>query len=357
MDRGRRDFLATMGLTMLALSVPSGIVRTNEVVLDSDFVVPVPLSEGATVAFTAPASPSNAWEIRNFVNYFLNHRCKVIVGETVTFRDKKFRYLSNDDKFRANEINKFFSDPSINAIVAARGGYGSIRILDLIDYDLIKQNPKIFLGFSDITVLLNAISFKSRLVTFHGPTGNFSLDGFTRKVLDYLLFKNNLRTDLPYVYKFSKENVLNEGKATGRLVGGNLSNFVSLLGTRFDFDSRGKILFFEEVSEHPYKIDRMLKQLELAGKFEDCAGVVLGYFGKLDSRRNFYPDYSFTLREIFYQTFKKYDFPVLINFPFGHTSKFFTFPIGGIASFDTKNLEFLLNLYGNNVNIEKSINK
>ncbi|ROL57102.1 LD-carboxypeptidase [Bacteroidetes/Chlorobi group bacterium MS-B_bin-24] len=357
MDLGRRNFFTTMGLAMFALSMPTKFVRAGESSVECDYIVPASLSEGATVAFTASASPSNAWEIHNFVNYLARHRCKVILGETITLRDKKFRYLSKDDKFRANEINKFFADPSIKAIVSARGGYGSIRILDLIDYEIIKQNPKIFIGFSDITVLLNAITEKTRLITFHGPTGNFSLDGFTRKILDYMLFGNKLQSNLPFVYKFSKENVLNEGKVSGRLVGGNLSNLVSLLGTPFDFDARGKILFFEEVSEHPYKIDRMLKQLELSGKFEQCAGVVLGYFGKLDARRNFFPDYSFTLREIFDQTFKKYDFPVLINFPFGHTNKFFTFPIGGLAKVDTKNLEFSVNLYDSSVEIEKMYNK
>ncbi len=124
-----------------------------------------------------------------------------------------------------------------------------------------------------------------------------------------------------------------------------MSNLVSLLGTEFEFDTNDSILFLEEISEPPYKIDRMLKQLELAGKFKNCNGVLLGYFGKLDSRRNFYPDYSLTLSEIFQMYFKKYDFPVIFNIPFGHSSKFLTFPIGAIAKISSKNLEFSVNLY------------
>ncbi len=342
----RRDFLGFCWVGTLLLAGGAEAFSSDTIFADNkNYSFPPLLKTGAKVAFTAPGSPANVWEVRQFVNFFSKRGCSVIYGETITKRDIKYRYLSRDDKFRADELNNFFAEPSINCIVAARGGYGSIRILDLIDYDIIKQNPKIIIGFSDITVLLNAIYGKTNLVTFHGPTGNFSLDTFTSNFLEAVLFEKTQKENRVYTYKFSQREVLNPGVSFGRLVGGNLSNLVSLLGTEFEFDTNDSILFLEEVSEPPYKIDRMLKQLELAGKFKNCKGILLGNFGKLDSRRNFFPDYSLTLREIFEMVFKKYDFPVLINFPFGHSSKFLTFPIGCFAQISSINYEFSLFLY------------
>lgn len=345
----RREFVGVLGLSAFICATHGSLGAKDTINVsessNNEIIFPPLLKSGAKVAFTAPGSPVNVWSTQQIANFFSKRGCTVVYGETITKRDVKFRYLSRDDKFRADELNKFFADESINCIVAARGGYGSIRILDMIDYQNIQKNPKVFIGFSDITTLLNAIFTKSRLVTFHGPTGNFSLDNFTTSHLESLIFdspKNELKQ---YVYRFAKNDILNSGESSGRLVGGNLTNLVSLLGTDFDFDTTDSILFLEEVSEQPYKIDRMLKQLELAGKFKNCRGVILGYFGKLDTRRNFYPDYSLTLREIFEMYFKKYDFPVVMNLPFGHKSKFLTFPIGVFGKVDTEKCEFSLNLY------------
>ncbi|MCX7880595.1 MAG: LD-carboxypeptidase [Ignavibacteria bacterium] len=341
----RRAFVESILLATASVWLVEQRSLCNNAVIDTDgIILPPKLRKGDTVAFVAPASPSNAWEIHNMANFFIKRGCKVIYGETITKRDKRFRFLSNDDNFRAKELNSFFADNTINAIIAARGGYGSIRILNLIDYELISSNPKIFLGFSDVTVLLNAIYSKSKLVTFHGPTGNFPLDNFTKEILQNILFHND---DFEGVlsYKIPAKDFLVGGQSIGRLVGGNLTSLVSLLGTPYDFNTTGHIIFLEEISEHPYKVDRMLKQLQLAGKFADCKGLILGNFGKLDSRRNFYPDYSFTLREIFEKNFKDSNFPVVLNFPFGHSAKFFSFPLGLYAKIDATNNEFLLYLH------------
>ncbi|MCX7909720.1 MAG: LD-carboxypeptidase [Ignavibacteria bacterium] len=340
----RRTFIGVVGFGALLYTAK---VKGSENLSFNSFelIYPPLLKKGSKVAFTAPGSPVNIWELRYIANFFQKNGCSIVYGETVTKRDKKFRYLSRDDKFRAEELNRFFADPSIHCIVAARGGYGSIRILDLLDYDTIQKNPKVFIGFSDITVLLNAIYKKTNLVTFHGPTGNFFLDRFTISSLETMIFDKSNNGENIFKYKFTKSEILNPGETSGHLVGGNLSNLVSLLGTEFEFDTKNSLLFLEEISEHPYRIDRMLKQMELAGKFKDCKGVLLGYFGKLDTRRNFYPDYSFTLREIFDSYFKKFDFPVVLNLPFGHQSKFITFPIGGFCEISSKNLEICLNLY------------
>lgn len=340
----RRDFLRLSALSSFCFT-SSGFSFINDGLVRADAIVPPLLKNGSRVAFTAPGSPVSIWEIRHIANFFRQNGCSIYYGETITRRDKNLGYLSRDDKFRAEEINNFFSDSSINCIVAARGGFGSIRLLDLLDYDLIEQNPKIFLGYSDITVILNALFKKSNLVTFHGPTGNFNLDSYTANILKTLLFEKSSIEEHKFSYTFSNKDILNYGISSGKMVGGNLSNLVSLLGTEFDFDTNGFIVFIEEISEPPYKVDRMLKQLELAGKFKNCNGVLLGYFGRLDARRNFYPDYSLTLREIFEMFFKKYDFPVLLNIPFGHSSKFLTIPIGSYGEINTETLKFSLNLY------------
>lgn len=340
----RRGFLK-LSLAGSFSVILNGYSFTGDSPVRANAIVPPLLKKGSKVAFTAPGSPVSTWEIRQIANFFLRNGCSIHYGETITNRDIKQRYLSRDDKFRADEINSLFYDTSVDCIVAARGGFGSIRVLDLLDYDLIKQNPKIFLGFSDITVILLSLYKKSNLVTFHGPTGNFNLDSFTSDILKTLLFEKGTNEDYCISYNFSKGDVLNHGISYGKLVGGNLSNLVSLLGTEFEFDTDGFIIFLEEISEPPYKIDRMLKHLELAGKFKNCKGVLLGYFGKLDARRNFYPDYSLTLREIFETFFKKYDFPVVLNIPFGHNSKFLTFPIGSYGEINTKTMKFSLNLY------------
>lgn len=342
----RREFLgfATTSAFFFGATKSSYLLSKE---LDSNpfVIVPPLLKRGSKVVFTAPGSPANIWEVRNMANFFLRKGCSVDYGETVTKRDLKFRYLSKDDKARAEELMNFFVDPEVKCIVAARGGYGSIRILDLLDYDLIRQNPKIIIGFSDITSLLIAIYKKANFLTFHGPTGNFSLESFTANSLESMIFEKDDKNKNRVSYKFAKSDVLVSGESFGRLVGGNLSNLVALLGTDFEFDSSNCILFLEEVSEPPYKIDRMLKQLELAGKFKNCNGVLLGYFGKLDARRNFFPDYSLTLREIFQMFFKRYDFPVILNVPFGHSSNFLTFPIGAYAKISSQDFEFSLNLY------------
>ncbi|MGQ9818693.1 MAG: S66 peptidase family protein [Candidatus Kapaibacteriales bacterium] len=305
-------------------------------------IIPPLLRTGDTIAITAPASGCTFWELQPTVNFFKKMNCNVVIGDTIINRNKNYRYLSNDDKTRAQEFQEFVKNPGVRAIIAARGGYGSIRLLNHLDYNLILQDPKIYLGFSDITILLNTIHSKTGIITYHGPVANYKLNSFSQKILKTLLFYEEFEKSEKITYKFTKQEILSSGIARGELIGGNLTSLVSLLGTEYDFDTTNKILFFEEVSEHPYKIDRMLKHLELAGKFQNIKGIVIGYMGSLDNRRNFFPDYSFTLREILKMNLSELGIPILINFPFGHSDKFFTFPIGFEAEINCYTLEFSL---------------
>ncbi|MFN3306225.1 MAG: LD-carboxypeptidase, partial [Candidatus Kapaibacteriota bacterium] len=204
----RRDFLNLLlagGFSVITKVYPF----SEDGSFRADPVVPPFLKKGSKVAFTAPGSPVSTWQIRQIANFFHRQGCSIYYGETITKRDIKQRYLSRDDKFRAEEINSLFADTSVDCIVAARGGFGSIRVLDLLDYDLIKRNPKIFLGFSDITVILLALYKKSNLVTFHGPTGNFNLDSFTSDILKTLLFEKSSFKDYCIYYNFAKSDILN----------------------------------------------------------------------------------------------------------------------------------------------------
>lgn len=343
----RRAFICNSGILSLFMMKPLNIINSTRV---GRFGTPVKilpqlLKSGDKVAITAPASGSSLWEIQTTVNFFKKMNCQVIVGETVINRDKRYRYLSWDDNNRAREFMEFVQNPEIRAIIAARGGYGSIRILNYLDYNLIANDPKIYVGFSDITALLIAIYDMTGIITYHGPVANQRVDFFSQEILKTLLFKNKFEEVEKLTYKFSTKNVLADGIARGELVGGNLSGLVSLLGTDFDFDTSNKILFFEDISEPPYKIDRMLKQLELAGKFDKLKGIIIGSMGSLDARRNFFPDYSFTILEVLKMNLNQLRIPIIINFPFGHTEKFFTFPIGFEAEINTYSQEFSLILF------------
>lgn len=343
----RRIFLKTTSALTFTIGKPINLIplpNLSNSVLNLK-VLPRLLRRGDKIAITAPASGSNIWEIKSTVNFFKNMGCNVIVGESITKRNKKFRFLSNADNIRAREFMNFVEDPEVRAVIAARGGYGTIRILNYLDYNLISKDPKIYLGFSDITILLNAIHSKTGIITFHGPVANSRPNAFSFKILRTLLFEDEFAKAEKINYNFTPDDVISPGIAKGELVGGNLSSLITLLGTNYDFDTTNKILFFEEVSEPPYKVDRMLKQLELAGKLQELKGIIIGSMGPLDARHNFFPDYSFTLREVLVMNLSELGIPVIINFPFGHSQKFFTFPIGYQAEFNTYNYEFSLTLH------------
>ncbi|NLO20160.1 MAG: LD-carboxypeptidase [Ignavibacteria bacterium] len=237
----------------------------------------------------------------------------------------------------------FVQREDVQGIMCARGGWGSLRILRLLDYDIIRNNPKMIIGFSDLTALINAIYTNAGLVTFHGPVAS-SFNQFI-----YQSFKRTLLTEAKDKISLSepKAAVIVKGKAKGRIIGGNLTVLNSLLGTPYEFDSDGAILIIEEKSEDPYKIDRMLTQLKLAGKLDNIAAAIIGDLAKLDRKRNFFPGYSPTLREVFEQHFKELGKPTIISFPFGHTQRNSTIPIGVEAELDATGKTLTFNNFNN----------
>ena len=234
-------------------------------------------------------------------------------------------YLAGDDSERLDDLHEAFENQKINAILCIRGGYGSARLLNKIDFSLIQNNPKVFIGYSDITALLNTIWQKTGLVTFHGVVGTSFFSAYTKERFSELLNSHN-----KIIRPRNKEfEFLNNGEAKGCLVGGNLAIVNSLIGTNYDIDFTNKIVFLEDVAEPPYKIDRMLTQLLLAGKLEQAAGIVLGEFRGCDIDDNeITRENSLSLNEVLTDRLGHLKIPIVKNFSFGHVKDQAIFPIG-----------------------------
>ena len=251
---------------------------------------------------------------------------RVKLGESAR---QKYGYLSGTDEVRARDVNAMFADDEVDAIVCLRGGYGAMRILDLLDYDMIAKHPKIFMGFSDVTALHIALLERCGLATFHGPmaAANWAgkpLDDFSRESMYRSLMRAAPAGELCNPEGYPKQTV-NPGQAEGQLVGGNLMLITSSLGTPWELDTKGRIIFIEEIGERTYCVDRMLTQLRLAGKFDDCAGVVFGDFADCPVE---YPEFGLTLEEIIRDVVAPCGTPIFTGLRCGHCSPKLTLPLG-----------------------------
>lgn len=237
-------------------------------------------------------------------------------------------YLAGTPEIRARELHAMFNDPEVDAILCLRGGYGSPQILPLLDYACIAEHPKLFIGYSDVTALHTALRQRSNLATVHGPMASIGLvtgvDSFSR---EYLLRAMTSCDPLgPLVNPPGQEMVcLVPGEATGSIVGGNLSLIASLMGTPYELDTRGKILFLEDVGEEPYRIDRMLTQLSLAGKFADASGILIGTWSNCSPVK--YPD-GFDVLDVIRAIVVPYQKPTIWNLQSGHGEYNIAIPLG-----------------------------
>ncbi len=242
---------------------------------------------------------------------------------------QKYGYLSGTDALRAEDVNEMFRDDSVDAIFCLRGGYGTARMLDRLDYDAIAANPKIFLGYSDITCMHIAIGQRSNLVTFHGPMpascwADAPLDDFSRASLEKSLLCAEPQGDVKNPEGYPRKTV-NPGSCTGQLVGGNLSLVTQLVGTPYDLDVKDKILFLEDIGEYTYKLDHMLTQLRLAGKFDQCAGIVFGDFRNCNIE---HPGFGFILDELIEDIVAPCGKPIFMGLQAGHCTPKITLPLG-----------------------------
>jgi muramoyltetrapeptide carboxypeptidase len=290
---------------------------------------PKPLSSGDIVAVVAPASPVQK-EL-----FLAGVRQLETMGFRPVYTDKvfgAFRYLSGPDETRAGELRDAFLNPEVKAVFSARGGYGSIRLLALLDPAEIATHPKIFLGSSDLTALLLFFAEKCRFPVIHGPMPATEIRQGEAKYDGDLLRHLMTSPSAPGVIRVPGALPLREGCARGVLSGGCLSVLASLLGTPFEPDTRGKILFLEDRNLKPYQIDRMMTQLRLAGKLDDVKGLIFGEMpGCVQNERQ-----GYTLTEVLQDLLAPYSFPVLFGFPAGHTEqKHIPLPIGLSVSLDT----------------------
>lgn len=331
---------------------------------------PKRLEPGATIGIVAPSSglPDPA-PVDTAVDTLRRMGFAVKVGRAVRGR---LGFLSAGVAERVRDLHAMFADPRVDGIMCMRGGYGAMHLLPHIDYDLVARNPKVFTGFSDITALGLAFLRRAGLATFNGPMAvstfakqppsMFSTEGFLRTV--------TIARPAGSVWMGHAEEeagarswrVVTPGSAEGRLVGGNLSLVAALAGTPFGMRGRGNIVFLEEVEEKPYRMDRMLTQLLLAGELQEAAGIVIGRnvpdpaFEKLEQERaaaglprraaptprRAAREYEQSMDEIIAERLGGLGIPVMIGLPFGHVYDSATLPLGVRAAMDTRTGELAL---------------
>lgn len=332
----RRNALKLLG--SVAVSLPFAFASSYSVKAN-DVIKPKVLREGDTVAIIAPATavtdPEDIQRAEETISYF---GLKAKYGNYLKLGSG---YKTRTVGERLDDLHNAFKDKSIKAVFCIRGGYGSATLLDKIDYDLIHRNPKIFLAYSDITALHLAINKFAKLITFHGPVMLSPFSEFTERNLRKMLFstepvgtlsnpstKNNFRQTHPV-------RTIKSGMARGILTGGNLTLISSLMGTPYEIDCKGKILLIEDVGEEPYRMDRMLTQLRLAGKLQSAAGIVFGkcsscdYSGVYTSRI-----WDYSLGESIDNIMKDIEVPSFYGLMFGHTADQLTLPLGMEAEID-----------------------
>jgi len=288
---------------------------------------PRKLRRGELIGIISPASkPTDNKLIENGVSYIEGMGYKTILGNNV---GKVRGYLAGTDVERVEDIHQMFGDKKVKAIFCLRGGYGAFRLLDKIDYNLIQKNPKIFIGFSEITALQMAFLHRANLITFAGPmvVSNFSneISSYTEENFWGTITSASKPRRIQIIanQQFSKNNV---DEASGQLIGGNLSVFSALIGTGYLPELKNKILFLEEIDEPPYKVDRMFNQLKLNSMFKKLKGIILGSFsGCIEQDKN---KKSLTLEEVWNDYFDTIKIPVIHSFPHGHIKDMVTFPLG-----------------------------
>ncbi len=312
----------------------------------ASYIKPPALRPGDTIAIVAPASPLEPpGRIQRAAE-----RLKAMGFRVKEAPNLYHRYgdLAGPDDERVENLMAAFRDPEVKAVISGTGGYGVSRILDQLDWNEIARQPKIVTGFSDITALHLALNRKCHWVTFHSPNPMWGLGSETgmqpfagryywRAILasNYFDAASGARLAPGWTYALdevtTKPVTLVPGVARGRLVGGNLSLVATLMGTPYEIDTRDAILFLEDVGEKPYRVDRMLSQLEMGGKLNNLRGAILGRWSKCVSDE---PEKSLTLEQIFDRYFAHKGYPVVTQFPIGHVADNATIPMGVMAELD-----------------------
>lgn len=302
-------------------------------------IKPKALKLGGTIGIIAPASPTTDERVIKAQERLIQMGFKVKMGKSPY---ERYGYLSGTDVVRAEDINTMFKDKEVDGIICIRGGYGTPRILQLLDYQAIKDNPKIFVGYSDITALHIAFTQIAGLVTYHGPMVASDMIGDFSDFSKDNLFRAIMNTEpMGKISNPEGEEIttINGGIAEGTIIGGNLSLIADTIGTPYEIDVKGKILFIEEVGEEPYNIDRMLNQLRLSGKLQEANGIILGDFNDCESKKH---DENLTLEQVINDQIKPIGKPTIYNLQAGHCNPMVTLPLGVKARLDADKKELII---------------
>ena len=301
-------------------------------------IKPERLNAGDTIGIISPASaPPDPKNIDRSIAVLERLGFKTKLAPNAR---KRWGFLAGTDRERASDVMKMFADRKVKAIICVRGGYGSGRLLPLLDYRVIRANPKIFIGYSDLTSLHSGFLVETGLISFHGPMLN---SDFVHKDFPDFTLVSFLRTlmraepagSIRAGYKDKTVKILRRGKASGQLIGGNISLVCSLLGTPWQPSFKNKILFFEDLDEVPYRFDRMLTQLLNAGLLQQVAGVAIGVNANcFDPRAKGAKEYRQTCEDVFSERLLPLKVPVVVGLPFGHIPLNATIPVGARATLD-----------------------
>ncbi|MGE7839885.1 S66 peptidase family protein [Lysinibacillus sp. NPDC093712] len=294
---------------------------------------PKALTKGDTIGLISASGATPPEKLYPAIDSIEKLGFNVIVGETCRARHG---YLAGSDELRANDVNEMFRNPHVDGIFCIRGGYGATKILPRLDFEMIKENPKVFAGYSDVTALHIAFNQKCGFVTYHTPMPStefiaqnmdqFTWDSFLKQVV--ATDNNCLLLNPPQ----QPMTTLVTGKATGQLVGGNLTLITASLGTPYEIDTKGKILFLEDIDESEQRVDRMLTQLKLAGKLDEAQGLLLGAWTNCGPENPKHPERSLSLNTIFEEILKPLKKPILMDLACGHCLPTMSLPLGRIIT-------------------------
>ncbi|HXB59377.1 MAG TPA: LD-carboxypeptidase [Candidatus Acidoferrales bacterium] len=344
----RRDFLKSVGLAApVVLGSPSALAMNKAPAQNRlHLIKPERLRSGDVIGIVAPGSPPpDPADIDRYAFAIQKLGFQPKLAPNVR---QRLGYLAGDDASRASDLMGMFADDSVKAIICVRGGYGSARLLGMLDLGFIRRHPKIFIGFSDITALHCALQMRSRLVTFHGPTLNTDITDSSPSAFSIQsLLKTVMQPSAPgSICGDAQKNIsiLKSGTATGPLVGGNLSVLSTLIGTPFQPRFKDAIFFFEDVSEPPYHFDARLTQLLNAGLLQQVAGVAVGTNKDcVDPDAAKSKEYQQSLDDVLRDRLLPLGVPVVSGLPFGHVRDNATLPMGLQATLDGVNGDLVMN--------------
>lgn len=276
-------------------------------------IIPPPIKPNSKIRIVSPAGKVNEKFVLPAVEWLEKQGYKVELGKHIFAQH--FQFAGTDEQ-RTEDLQTALDDPNCASIICSRGGYGTVRIIDRLDFSAFKKHPKWLVGFSDITIL-HACLNKLKVAAIHGVMPKYFLDedGKSTENLESLM---NLLSGEKVIYNFSNASKNRSGKTSGELIGGNLSVISSLQGTQYELDTDGKILFLEDIDEFIYHTDRMLHQLKLAGKLDNLAGLILGDFTEMKDNES---PFGKNVHEIITDAIKEFDYPVAFGFPAGHDKK------------------------------------